>query len=282
MRWAYFNGEIVPSEQALVRADSGAVYGRGLVETMRSYHGRLFRFGAHWERLLAGAAVLGIDVGASEEEELAEALVAVLGRNGVADARLRLIATDDGPDRASIIALAGPLPENLDALHERGMSAVIGATRRNEMSPLSRIKSLQRVDDQLAREAAREQGADEAILLNTQGEVAEGSVSNVFAVSDGRLVTPGVESGALPGIARQAVLELSREAGIDGTEDAVSAEALRAADELFVTNSVIEVAALTRLDDEPIGDGGPGPITVRLRQMYRDLVVRDTGAISAG
>lgn len=281
MRWAYFNGEIVPAERALVRADSGAVYGRGLVETMRSYDGRLLRFGAHYERLLAGAAVLGIDVGASMGD-LEGALVAVLERNGVKDARLRLIVTDDGPERASIIAIAGQLLEGRDALRERGMSAVISETRRNEMSPLSRIKSLQRVDDQLAREAARGQGADEAILLNTRGEVAEGSVSNVFVVSDGRLVTPSIESGALPGIARQVVLEIAAASGIEAREQAVSVEALRAAGELFITNSVIEVAALTRLDDEPIGDGKPGPVTLRLRQMYRDLVARETVAAPAG
>lgn len=281
MRWAYVNGNVVPREEAHVPADSGAVYGRGLVETMRSYGRQLFRFAAHYERLCEGAAVLGLVVPATMTE-LEEAITSVLRSNEVSDARLRLIVTDAGPDPPSVIALAARLGEGALEVGERGMSAVISETRRNEMSPLSRIKSLQRVDDQLAREAARNQGVDEAILLNTRGEVAEGSVTNVFMVSDGRLATPAVESGALPGVARQAVLELAAESGIETAEQAVEVGALRGAEECFLTNSVIEVIPLTRLDGQPIGDGRPGPITARLRDMYRDLVARETTTAPRG
>lgn len=272
LRWAYLNGSVVPSDRALVRADTGAVYGRGLIETMRSYGGRLFRFGAHYERLLDGSAVLGINVCGSESD-LEDAVISVLKRNEAPDARLRLIVTDGGADGSTVVALASSLDP--DARHERGMSAVVSETRRNEMSPLSRIKSLQRVDDQLAREAARQQGADEALLLNTRGEVAEGSVSNVFAVSNGNVVTPSADSGALPGVTRRVVLDLAAAAGIEAVEQVVRLADLQTADECFLTNSVVEVVPLTRLDGDPIGDGRPGPATRRLRQAYSDLVSRE-------
>lgn len=275
VRWAYVNGRFVSPEQALIRADTSAVYGRGLVETMRSYGGRLFRYGAHHERLLAGAVVLGIDVCATSDG-LEAALVELLARNEIEEARVRLIVTDGGGAGANVIGLAGPLDGRTDEQRERGVSAVVSETRRNEVSPLSRLKSLQRVDDQLARERARELGADEAILLNTKGNVAEGSVSNVFVVSGGRLTTPSVESGALPGTARAVVLELARDAGIGFAELEIEPDALRGADEAFVTNSVIEVVSLTRLDGKAIGDGHAGPVTRRLSQMYSDLVGRET------
>lgn len=281
MRWAYVNGRLAPADQALVRADTGAVYGRGLIETMRSYGGRLFRFRGHYERLRDGAAVLGIDAPASAVD-LERALIAVLDRNEAADARLRLIVTGGGPDGATVIGLATPLDATVAGSHEGGMSAVISPTPRNEMSPLSRIKSLQRVDDQLAREAARRQGADEALLLNTLGEVAECSASNVFIVSNGKLCTPALDSGALPGVTRAAVLELAAGVGIEVLEETVEVGALRGAEECFLTNSVIEVMPLTHLDGKPIGDGRPGPVTLRLRRSYRDLVARETGAQAAG
>jgi branched-chain amino acid aminotransferase len=277
MRWAYLDGSLVQSENALLRADTRAVYGRGLIETMRSYGGRLFRFGAHYERLLDGASVLGIEV-RSPVDDLEGAAMAVLKRNEAADARLKLIVTDGGAGGATVAVFGSSL--HPDARHEHGMSAVVSETRRNEMSPLSRIKSLQRVDDQLAREAARKRGADEAILLNTRGEVAEGSVSNVFAVSSGKIVTPNAASGALPGVTRRVVLELAAEAGIEALEGVVELAELPEADECFLTNSVIEVAPLTRLDGQPVGDGRPGPVTRRLRQMYSALVSQELALLA--
>jgi branched-chain amino acid aminotransferase len=272
MRWAYLNGDLVPGEDALLRADTRALYGRGLIETMRSYGGRLFRFDAHYERLLEGASVLGVEVRRSVAE-LEGATLAVLERNEAPDARLRLIVTDGGADGATVVVLGSSLDPGVG--HERGMAAVISETRRNETSPLSRIKSLQRVDDQIAREAARKQGADEAILMNSHGVVAEGSVSNVFAVSNGKIVTPSAASGALPGVTRRVVLELAAGAGIVAVECVVELADLREADECFLTNSMIEVAPLTRLDGQPIGDGRTGPVTRRLRRMYSDLVSRE-------
>ena len=150
--------------------------------------------------------------------------------------------------------------------------------------PLSRIKSLNYLDNLLAREDARRHGADEAILLNTRGFVAEGSASNVFLVQQGRpacpvgrLLTPGVESGALPGIARRAVLELAFAVGLEPVESEVELSVFKDASEAFLTNSVMEVMPLTSLDGRPVGSGRPGPVTERLQRLYRDLAVAQPG-----
>jgi branched-subunit amino acid aminotransferase/4-amino-4-deoxychorismate lyase len=156
------------------------------------------------------------------------------------------------------------------------MAAVTGASRRNEASPLSRVKSLNYLDNLLAREEARRKGADEAILLNTRGLVAEGSASNVFLVGSEGLLTPSIESGALPGITRAAVIELAREAGIDCAEGDVEAATLAGAAEAFLTNSVMGVMPLTRLDGHPIGGGGPGSTTRAIRHLYDQAVARET------
>jgi branched-subunit amino acid aminotransferase/4-amino-4-deoxychorismate lyase len=156
------------------------------------------------------------------------------------------------------------------------MAAVVSSIRRNETSPLSAVKSLNCLDNLLAREDARRRGADEAILLNTRGLVAEGSASNLFLVEGGRLLTPSIESGALPGITRQAALELASAAGLEAAESGVEMQALWDAPEVFLTNSVMEVMPLTMLDGRPVGSGEPGPVTERLGQMYGELVLRET------
>jgi branched-subunit amino acid aminotransferase/4-amino-4-deoxychorismate lyase len=163
------------------------------------------------------------------------------------------------------------------ALYERGMSAVVSTIRRNEGSPLSRVKSLSFLDNVLAREEARRLGADEAILLNGRGVVAEGSVSNVFAARDGELLTPSLDAGVLPGVTRAAVLELAQGEGIAAAKADLPPEALAGADEAFLTNSVMEVMPLTQLDGRLIGSGEPGPLTGRLREAYAELVRRETG-----
>ncbi|KPK46631.1 MAG: hypothetical protein AMJ77_05620 [Dehalococcoidia bacterium SM23_28_2] len=269
MRWMYLNGELVEREGAAVSAlDRGLLYGYGLFETMRSYGGRVFRLEAHYQRLCQGAAVLAIPVPLSLED-LKEAVDGVLRRNRVADASLRLTLTAGSAADATAILFARPLTDYPPELYRRGMAAVVSAVRRNETSPLSGVKSLNYLENLLAREDARRRGADEAILLNTRGFVAEGSASNVFLVQEGRLVTPSLESGVLAGITRQAVLELAAAAGLQTVESQVELSAFQEASEVFLTGSVMEVMPLTRLDGRPLGSGKPGPVTKRLRRLYR-------------
>lgn len=285
MRWIFLNGELVRSPAARVSAlDRGLLYGYGLFETMRSYGGQVFRLEEHYRRLCEGASRLAIDVPLSLPR-LGEAVEAVLKRNHLTDAYLRLTLTAGPlPDAAgaaadtAVVLFAKPLADYPPALYRRGMAVLISSFRRNETSPLCRVKTLNYLDNLLAREDARRRGADEAILLNTRGLVAEGSASNLFLVQEGRLLTPAVESGALPGITRQAVLDLAAAAGLEAMQSEVELSAFRDASEVFLTGSVLEVMPLTSLDGRPVGSGRPGPVTQRLRRLYRELTLRETSA----
>jgi len=281
MEWVFLNGRFVERGEAAVPAlDRGLLYGYGLFETMRSYGGRVFRLGEHYRRLCEGAAVLDLPP-ALTLDDLRVAIDALLRENGLADAYLRLTVTagpapDDGGASPSILLVARPLSGYPPDLYQRGMAAVTSTTRRNEASPLSRVKSLNYLDNLLAREEARRRGADEAILLNTRGLVAEGSASNVFLVSSEGLLTPSIESGALPGITRATVIELAREAGIACLEDEIEAATFAGAAEAFLTNSIMEVMPLTRLDGRAVGGGGPGPTTMAISRLYDQAVARET------
>lgn len=281
--WLAVGGRLVRESEATVPATGGGVlYGYGLFETMRAYAGRVFSLDAHEARLRDGARVLGLDVPFASGD-LLRAIDAVLDRNGLAsvDAAVRLTlegdppgaGTADGAAHASparSVVSARPLVEYPESLYERGASAVVTDVRRNETSPLSRLKTLNYLDNLLARRAARAAGTDEAIFLNTRGDVAEGAASNIFVVRDGRLLTPPIDDGALPGIARAAVLEFAPTLGLASRESTLTLDALRTADEAFLTNSLMEVLPLTCLDGAPIA-AGPGPTTKRLREAYRAL-----------
>jgi len=281
--WVYLNGELVAAEQAVLPAlDRGLLYGYGLFETMRSYGGRVFRLAEHYRRLAAGADLLAMPVPLTLAA-LEEAVDATLARNGLAGACLRLTLTageaeGGGP---SVVLFAREVTEYPPEVRERGMAAVISAVRRNETSPLARVKSLNYLDNLLAREEARRSGAGEALRLNTQGFIAEGAASNVFLVRDGTLLTPGVEAGALPGITRQVVMEMAGEEGIEVVETSLAPTDLFGAEEAFLTNSVMEVMPLASVGGRPVGSGRPGPLTGRLARRYRDLVARETSTARA-
>jgi branched-chain amino acid aminotransferase len=279
-RWVCVGGELIAERDATVPAfGGGALYGYGVFETMRAYTGRVFRLAAHFERLCEGARALGLEV-PFDAPVLAAAIDQLLERNGLADASLRLTLGGDPPvigvpAPARWFVSARPMTQYPEELYERGAAAVVADVRRNETSPLSRLKTLNYLDNLLARRAASACGADEAILLNTRGEVAEGSASNVFIVRGREVLTPPIDAGALPGIARATVLELAPSLGLDAREAPFGLDALRVADEAFLTNSLMEVLPLTRLDAAPIASARPGPIAIQLRDSYRKLA---TGA----
>jgi len=281
MNWVFLNGDFVKGEMAAAPTlDRGLLYGYGLFETMRSYGGVVFRLEAHYRRLSKSAVTLDIPSHLTFDG-LRTAIDILLEKNGLPDARIRLTLTagtmsEPGKANPSLLITVAPITEYPTSLYERGMSAITSAVRRNETSPLSRVKSLNYLDNLLVREAARRKGADEAILLNTRGMVAEGSASNVFLVSDGRLLTPDLDSGVLPGITRAAVIELAAGAGIACAEGEVDPATLSKAEEAFLTNSIMGVMSLTRIDGKPIGDGRPGPTTETISRLYAGIVARET------
>ncbi len=271
MQWLYLNGSLARRDDE-VALPAGPSDDPTLIETFRSHEGRVFRLALHFERLCSGAPVLSLTVPLTLRD-LETAVADVLARNEAPDARLRLTVSA-GPDpRTNVTLTATALTAYPPELYERGMHATIADVRRDETSPLSRIKCEAGLrDGVLARERAREAGFDEAIMLNSRGSVAEATVSNVFIVRNGRLLTPTIESGALPGITRAAVLDLALESGIEAAETELALDDLRASDEAFLTNSVMGVMPLTRLEGATIGDGDVGQLTEQLSQRYREAV----------
>lgn len=272
----WIDGEIVGGGEAKVAAlDRGFQYGDGVFETIRAEGGSAFFLDEHLARMRRGLDALGIAL--PEAEERARATVRALVRAFAPHAVLtvKVIATrgtgpagptSRGEFRTTMLAYARadatPRPEAL--------SAVTSTVVRNERSKLTNVKSLNFLEMLLARAEAESAGADEAIVLNTQGSIAEASAANVFAVNGGRIVTPPDEDGCLPGIVRAAVIGAAGRIGIKVSCESLSPGELAAADEAFLTNSRIGVAPLVELDGKRVGEGRTGKITLRAREAFRE------------
>jgi branched-chain amino acid aminotransferase len=275
----YLNGSLIPSSQASISAlDYGFLYGYGLFETMRAYGGQVFRLDRHLRRLTHSAEILGLPIGTLD---LRKAIMDTIQANQLSDARIRLaISIGEGetvPDlsacsKPTLLIVAGHYQPYPEEVYQKGFKAVVSSIHRNSGSPLSRLKSANYLDSLLARKEARTAGANEAICLNEKGFLAEASMSNIFLITNGILRTPGQESGILPGITRETILELAPPLGINTLEDNISLDELSQAQEAFLTNSLMEVMPLTEIDGKPIGSGRPGTVTQRLLTAYRELV----------
>lgn len=285
----YLNGSFVPREEAKISLfDRGLLLGDGLFETMRAYHGQVFRFDRHFERLRRSIEFLKIPF-SSSKEAVRGALDQLLEANQLQDAYIRLMVwrgEGGGLDpetcsSAKLAIIARSFSPYSSELYEYGMKGAIVSIRQNEGSPLSRMKSLSFLPNIVAKMEAKAKGADEGILLNTKGSVAEGTVSNLFLVLKGQLLTPSLESGVLLGITREAVLELAKGEGINAIEREIAISELMSSEEVFLTNTLMEVMPMTSIDGLPIGDGRPGPITKRLANAYQELVAKETRSVRA-
>jgi branched-chain amino acid aminotransferase len=282
----YLNGQLVPRFEAkLSPFDHGFLYGYGLFETMRAYNGHIFRLDSHLTRLRCSAESIGLTHSVLTTDEgkqsLKAACVATLEANKLKDARIRLTVSagegdmtpDPGTCSSPTILITAqnlvPLPPEK---YETGFKAAVSFLRRNSQSPLSRLKSTCYMENILARMAARAVGCDESIFLNEQGYLAEGSTTNVFLVSHGELITPCLESGVLPGITREAVLEIARASHLKATERWVELNELIEAQEAFLTNSILELMPLVSVEGRPIGTGKPGKLTRDLLFAYRKII----------
>lgn len=289
--WIHLNGRLVADSEAVVSVfDRGFLYGDGVFESLRSVGGGPFRLDRHLRRLQRSAQGIGLDL-PMQPSELAAAVVELLEANHLRDARLRVTVTRGagrpgeyaeahGPATLviSASAFAGPDP----ALHREGVAAAIPSRRQIPPEVLDpQIKSISRLSSVLARREARDRGAFEAILLDSLGNLTEGTVSNLFLVERGGLRTPEAPSGGLPGITREAVIEIARAAAIEVVEEALPSRRLLAADEAFLTNTSWEVLPVVRVDGRPIGSGMPGPVARRLLASYRELLGRECATAAA-
>lgn len=277
----YVNGRYLPADEPAIGAtDRGLLYGDGLFETLRAYDGLPFLLDRHLARLNASAAALRLGSGA-DAAEVREAIAELLRRNCLRDAYLRITLTRGEhagplelapPARPTLTIVARPHHPLPPSRYDPGSAVIIASIRQNADSPLPRHKTLNYLANLWARTEARERGADDAILLNTRGEVAEATSSNLFLVVGGTLVTPALEANILPGITRAEVLALARQAGYNVSERGVLPGELYAAEELFLTNSVAELVPIRAIDGRLVGQGRPGKVTSGLHRSYRERV----------
>lgn len=270
----WLNGALTPTDEARIDPrDRGFLLGDGLFETLPAVSGRLFHLADHRTRMVRGAELLGLPI-PPDAAELEDAALTVLAANGLAHdhAALRITYTR-GPGPRGLLPPDEPTPTLLiSAARSRPTAApataVLSAQRRNHLAPTSRIKCLGYLDNILARREAEQAGADEGLMANGVGDLACASAANLFVVEDGVVLTPAIEHGALPGVTRAVVLALAAANGIDAGEAVVTPERLAAADEAFLTNSLIGVRPLVAVDGVTFGDGTPGPITQLIEEAY--------------
>jgi len=264
------DGEIKPVEQlTLSPRDQGLLYGFSLFETMLVKQGRVIMLQQHLQRLTGSAASMGITIGA-DRDLLAENSIAAVESADVTDGVLRLTVTAGSADSWMGLILFSvqkgiPYPPER---YDQGFSLLTLGYPRNEKSPLIRHKSANYMENILGRREALQLGYDEGLFLNSLGNVAEGTVSNIFAVQKGELITPPLEAGLLPGTVRQLVIELAPLMGYQCREEDITTKDIKRADECFLTNSLLGIMPATSLDGKDIGSGLPGWVTLDLMKLY--------------
>jgi branched-chain amino acid aminotransferase len=284
-RVLWVNGRYVSCDEPAVRADDrGLLYGDGFFETVRLYGKVPFRLCDHLERLRHSCAKFGITVDLAEED-VCRVLTELLCRNRLSEASARITVTrgahtgDLGlpaSSRATAIIEVRPLVLPPRQWYERGLRLHVSEFPVSPRHPLAGHKSLNYFIFLAARDAARRAGADEALLLDPAGQVVEAATSNIFSVRQGVVRTPPLDSGALPGITRQAILELCRAEGLPCQEVTLPLAEVTTSDEVFLTNSLVEVLPVASIDDHRLPADVPGPVTSALQRFYRQLVERET------
>ncbi len=279
----YLNGALMPLSEAKISVlDYGFLFGYGLFETMRAYNGKIFRLESHLERLQKSAEKLEI---AADVQGWKSAVLDTLQANGLKEARVRLtVSIGQGglvPDirtcaRPTILVIASQYHPYPTEIYHRGFSVITSSIRRNSQSPVSRMKTANYLESLLSRREAMAAGADDALLLNDKGFLAESSTGNVFIVNQGVVITPPVASGILPGITRGVILELAKSLNIGVQETEINPTELFDADEAFITNSMIEIMPLSNVDGRPIHSREQSVVTQSLADSYRALVLQET------
>lgn len=278
----YINGKLVPQEEAKVSVfDHGLLYGDGVFEGIRAYHGRVFKLTQHLKRLFESARAIFLEVPMTIDE-LKEGIFATLRANNMKDSYVRLIVTrGEGklglePGKCSnpqVIIITDTLQLYPPKLYNEGIDIVAVATVRNHPEALNpRIKCLNYMNNILAKTESTNAGAAEALMLNKDGFVAECTGQNIFMVKGNELYTPHSNSGILKGITRDTVIGLAKEAGIKVREDFLTRYDLYLAEECFLTGTAAQIVPVVKVDARIVGDGKPGRITREMLRKYRELL----------
>jgi len=287
MGFASINGTVLPVEEARVSVlDNGFAFGDSVYEVLRTYGGRVFEPGRHFRRLRASAARLGIPVPYPDASLLAQ-VDALLARTGDPESYIRIVVSRglgdcsynfDRVQGPTVVMIQKPLPQHPAWHYERGIKLAAVDVRRNHPRALDpAIKSSNLLNNILAVREAQSRGAEEPVLLNQEGFVAEGASTNVFLVRGAAVATPPLSAGILAGITREVVLELLPTLGVRSREEPLRLPDLLGADEVFITSTTREVVPVARVDDEAIGDGRPGPLTRRVMEAFRAYAPRHCG-----
>ncbi len=278
----FINGQYYPKAEAKVSVyDHGLLYGDGVFEGMRSYSGKVFRHDEHIDRLYDSARSILLEI-PMEKEALKQAVNDTLKKNNLVDAYIRLLVTrgagELGLDPAKtedprIIIITDHIKLYPQELYDNGLKIITAATIRNHPAALSpRIKSLNYLNNIMAKIEGIQAGCAEALMLNHKGEVAECTGDNIFIVRGGALYTPPIDAGILEGITRNAVIELAEKAGIQVHQIPFTRYDIYVAEECFLTGSAAEVIPVIEVDTRSIGDGKVGPITKQLYKAFHELV----------
>ncbi len=277
----HINGKLYDKQDARISVfDHGLLYGDGVFEGMRSYGGRVFRLDEHLARLWESARAIWLEIPITREA-MSAAVVDTLQANQIVDGYIRLLITRGAgtlgldPNRcddAQVIIIADHISLYPAETYEQGLEIVTASTIRNHAAALSpRIKSLNYLNNILAKIEGLQAGCVEALMLNTKGEVAECTGDNIFLVRDGVLLTPPLDAGILEGVTRDAVMGLARGDEIEVREMALTRHDVYIADECFLTGTAAEVVPVVKIDSRKIGNGSPGPITKRLMEQFHKL-----------
>ncbi|MCF6092726.1 branched-chain-amino-acid transaminase [Microaerobacter geothermalis] len=284
-RWIYLNGEFVSKEDAKISVfDHGFLYGDGIFEGIRVYSGNVFKLKEHIDRLYDSARSIMLEI-PMNKEQMIQAVVESVRKNELKDAYIRLVVSrgvgDLGLDpfkckKPEIIIIVDNISLFPKELYENGLPIVTVPTRRNVPDALNpKIKSLNYLNNVLVKIEASLAGVKEALMLNAQGYVSEGSGDNVFIVKKGVVITPPSYLGALEGITRNTIMEIAEKLGYTVKEEPFTRHDVYTADEVFLTGTAAEVIAVVQVDGRPIGSGKPGNITNQLLEEFRKVVTTD-------
>jgi branched-chain amino acid aminotransferase len=278
----YIDGKFCGKDEAKISVfDHGMLYGDGVFEGLRIYHGKVFRLREHIDRIFRSAQTIWLNIPHSKEEmmRLVDETVKV---NNKKDGYIRLIVTrgegslgidPSNCSNPSVIIIVGDIQLYPKELYEKGISVVTASTRRTPSDCLEpRVKSLNYLNNIMAKIEANQAGAIEAVMLNQQGYVVECSADNILIIKDGVLLTPAPHHGALDGITMRAVLEVARSIGMEAREADLTRYDLYSADECFMTGTGAEIMPVTIIDGRQIGAGVAGPITKKLLDGFHKLV----------
>jgi branched-chain amino acid aminotransferase len=277
----YINGKLFDKQDAKVSVyDHGFLYGDGIFEGIRVYGGKVFKLREHVDRLYDSARHIHLEI-PIDRAQMTEAVLSTVAANNKKDGYIRLIVSRGAgtlgldPRKTSdpqIIIIVDDIALYPPELYESGLEIVTAATIRNHPNATNpRIKSLNYLNNILAKIEGIRAGCVEALMLNHKGEVAECTGDNIFLVKNGILRTPPIDAGILEGITRNAVMDLARQAGITVQEIALTRHDVYAADEVFLTGTAAEVIPVVKCDGRPIGAGKPGPMTRQLREKFQQL-----------